>query len=45
MKTKEMITDFRKSTALPDPVIINDHTVERVSTYRYLVVILNSDLS
>ena len=26
-KTKEMIIDFRKSKALPDPIIINDHAV------------------
>ena len=40
-----MIIDFRKSKALPDPIIINDHTVERVSTYKYLGVVLNNDLS
>ena len=28
--TKEMIIDSRKSKALSDPIIINDHTVERV---------------
>ena len=39
-KTKEMIIDFRKSKALPDPIIINDHTVERVRTYKYLGVML-----
>ena len=44
-KTKEMIIDFRKSKALPDPIIINDHTVERVSTYKYLGVMLNNGLS
>ena len=44
-KTKEMIIDFRKSKALPDPIIINDHTVERVCTYKYLGVMLNNDLS
>ena len=44
-KTKEMIIDFRKSKALPDPIIITDHTVERVSTYEYLGVMLNNDLS
>ena len=32
-KTKEMIIDLGKSKALPDPVIINDHTVEHVCTY------------
>ena len=40
-----MIIDFRKSKALPDPIIINDHTVERVRTYEYLGVVLNNDLS
>ena len=40
-----MIIDFRKSKALPDPIIINDHTVEHVSTYKYLGVMLNNDLS
>ena len=44
-KTKEMIIDFRKSKALPDPIIINDHTVERVCTYKYFGVMLNNDLS
>ena len=44
-KTKEMIINFRKSKALPDPIIINDHTVERVRTYKYLGVMLNNDLS
>ena len=31
--TKEIIIYFRKSKALPNPIIINDHAVERVSTY------------
>ena len=31
-KTKEMIIDLGKSKALPNPIIINDHTVEHVST-------------
>ena len=44
-KTKEMIIDVGKSKALPNPIIINDHTVEHVSTYEYLGVILNNDLS
>ena len=39
-----MIIDFRKSKALPDPIIINDHIVERVRTYKYLGVMLNNDL-
>ena len=40
-----MIVDFLKSTALPDPIIINDHTVEWVCTYIYLGVMLNNDHS
>ena len=44
-KTKEIIIDFRKSKAPPDPLIINDHTVERVRTYEYLGVMLNNDHS
>ena len=44
-KTKEMIIDHRKSKALPDPFIINDHLVERVSSYKYLGVLLNIDHS
>ena len=40
-----MIIDFAKSKALPDPIVINDHTVERVSTYKYVGVMLNNDLS
>ena len=44
-KTKEMIIDLRKSKALPDPIIIDDHIVEHVSTYKYLGIMLNNDLS
>ena len=40
-----MIINFRKSKALPDPIIINDHTVERVSTYEYIGVMLYNDHS
>ena len=44
-KTEEMIIDIRKSKALPDPIIINDHAVERVCIYEYLGVMLHNDLS
>ena len=40
-----MIIDLRNYKALTDPIIINDHTVERVCTYKYLGVLLNNDLS
>ena len=40
-----MIIDIRKSKALPDPIITNDHSVERVCTYEYLGVMLNNDPS
>ena len=36
-----MIINVRKSKALPDPIIINDYTVERVCAYKYLGVVLN----
>ena len=44
-KTKEIIIDFRKSKAQPYPIIINDHTVVRVSICNYLRIMLNNDLS
>ena len=44
-KTNKMMIDFGKSKALPDPIIINDHTVERVSSYKYLGVMFNNYLS
>ena len=40
-----MIIDFRKPKAQPDPIIINDHTVEHVSIYKYLGVMMNNNLS
>ena len=44
-KPKEMIICFRRSKALPDPIMINDHAVECVCAYEYLGVLLNNDLS
>ena len=44
-KTKEMIIGFRKSKDLPDTIIINDHTVECVSIYKYLGVMFYNDHS
>ena len=45
MMTKEMIIDIRKPKALPDPIIINDHTAERVCASKYFGVVLNNDHS
>ena len=44
LMTNGMIIDIRKSKALPGPIIINDHTVERVCTYEYIGVMLNNYL-
>ena len=33
----------RKSKALPDPIIDDNYTVERVSAYKYLGAMLNND--
>ena len=40
-----MIIHIRKSKALTDPIIINDHTVECACTYEYFGAMLNTDLS
>ena len=45
MKTKEMIIDFRsKHKVIPDPVLIKDCVVERVTEYKYLGVVIDNDL-
>ena len=44
-KTKEMIIDFRRDTTPPLPVIIKEREVERVSSYKYLGVVLNDKLT
>ena len=44
-KTKEMIIHFSKSMDLPDLIIINDHTGQRVCTYKYLGAMLNNVIS
>lgn len=44
-KTKEMIVDFRRvNSTVPEPVIINDKTVERVNQYKYLGVMFDHQL-
>ena len=43
-KTKEMLIDFRKKSVPPDLVRIKDSVVERVETYKYLGVYLESTL-
>ena len=43
-KAKEMKIGFRRSKFLPDPITMNDHTVERIYIYKYLGVMLNDDV-
>ena len=44
-KTKEMIIDFRKSKSEPGPVVIKGGEVERVTTYKYLGVTFDDNLT
>ena len=44
-KTKETIRDFRKSSAAPQPHLINGDCVESVSDFRFLGTHITEDLS
>ncbi|PIK41222.1 hypothetical protein BSL78_21929 [Apostichopus japonicus] len=44
-KTKEMVIDFRKGDHEPPPVVIKDLAVNRVSSYKYLGVVLDDQLN
>lgn len=44
-KTKEMIIDFRKIRIAPMPIVINCQSVEKVSEYKYLGVVIDGKLS
>ena len=44
-KTKERCIDFRKKQRCPKPVYIKGEAVERVDTYKYLVVVFDSKLN
>ena len=44
-KTKEKYTDFRKNQRCPKPVYIKGEAVERVGTYKYLGVVVDSKLN
>ena len=44
-KTKEMCIDFRKNQRCPKPVHIKGKAVERVETYKYLVVVFDIKLN
>lgn len=44
-KTKEMIIDFRRNTIAPEPVVIKGSVVDRISSYKYLGVVLNNKLT
>ena len=42
--TKEMVSDFRKQTKVPDLTVIKEKDVERVDTFKYLGVMLDNKL-
>ena len=44
-KTIEVCIDFRKNQRCPKPVYIKGEAVERVETYKYLVVVFDSKLN
>ena len=44
-KTKEMLIDFRKDITTPPPTVINGKEIDRVTSYKYLGITLNSSLS
>ena len=44
-KTKESVFDFRKSRQIPENVMINNEAVERVTSYKYLGVKIDDQLS
>ena len=43
-KTKEMVIDFSRNKNTVPPSLINDQTIERVSTYKYLGVEIDDNL-
>ena len=44
-KTKEMVIDFRQTSADPQLVDIKGSSVARVDTYKYLGIVLNNKLT
>ena len=44
-KTKEMIVDFRKVQNQSDHIVINDTLVERVKSFKYLGVVIESKMT
>ena len=43
-KTKEMMIDFRKSSAATTPLLINDQAVERVQQHKYLSAMITTNI-
>ncbi|PIK33981.1 hypothetical protein BSL78_29198 [Apostichopus japonicus] len=44
-KTKELIIDFRRANKIvPEPVVIDSKTVDRVTEYKYLGVVMDDQL-
>ena len=44
-KTKEMVIDFRRNKAKPEPLFINGDEVEQVATFKFLGTTISQDLS
>ena len=44
-KTKEMIIDFRKASNQSEPIVINEKQVERVNSFKYLGVVIDSKMT
>ena len=44
-KTKEMVLDFRSKSNTPEPVVLKGSIVERVSSYKYLGVMIDDRLN
>ena len=44
-KTQEMVIDFRSSSVTPCPIVLKGGKLERVSSYKYLGIVIDDKLS